>query len=144
VSVTNITPNFAWAEFACHDGTGTPIEAQPNLRRLCGAILEPLRLQWGGPIIIISGYRSPLWNFRIHGAEKSRHVVGDAADIRPVAIDRLPSFKSMLEDMLHDGRLPQLGGLGLYEHWVHVDGRPRKADGTLARWSGIGVGSEVA
>lgn len=38
-----------------------------------------------GPTSIISGYRDPAHNRRVGGATRSRHLLADAADVRPVA-----------------------------------------------------------
>ena len=143
MSTTHVSPHFSWAEFGSHDGKGIPASATPHIRRLCTTVLEPLRARFGGPLIVISGYRSPEWNTRIGGAKNSRHVVGDAADIRPVQMGDLQRLKSTLEEMILDGELPQLGGVGLYQRWIHLDCRPRKPDGKLTRWLGQGMGSEA-
>lgn len=45
-------------------------------------ILQPLRDKIGVPIIITSGYRSPLVNSCVGGAVKSQHRYGCAADIK--------------------------------------------------------------
>src|ERR1051325_9537224 len=138
MSITNITDNFRWDEFACHDGSDIPDEAKPNLRRLCANVLEVIRMEWHSPIIIISGYRSSAWNHKVGGATGSRHLLGEAADIRPVSLEIMPLFRSVIERMIATGKLPALGGYGRYPHWLHVDVRPRTGD-RLARWEGKGV-----
>lgn len=145
---TYITTHFSWREFACADGTEVPPELQPNVRRLCETLLEPLREKWNGPLIVISGYRTPQYNLALrragHGAaEKSRHMWGEAADIRPIEMGAIPRLIALIENMLLNGELPTLGGVGPYPQWVHVDTRPRK-DGHIARWVGSGVASEPA
>lgn len=77
------------------------------------------------------------------GAKHSRHMTGEAADIRPVSLLDLNAFKALIEQMIKSGELPELGGFGVYKNWTHVDCRPRKADGSIARWSGTGMGHEV-
>jgi uncharacterized protein YcbK (DUF882 family) len=144
---TYVTTHFSWAEFACHCGTEVPTELQPNVRRLCDQVLEPLRERWKGPLIVISGYRTPHYNAMLrhagHGAaEKSRHVWGEAADIRPVQMDALARLMSAIEEMLKANQLSTLGGLGVYPGWIHVDVRPRGPNNHIARWVGAGVASE--
>ncbi len=38
-----------------------------------------------GPTAVISGYRDPAHNRHVGGATRSRHMMGDACDVRPVA-----------------------------------------------------------
>lgn len=142
MSVLYITPHFSWAEAECHDGTEVPLELQPNARRLA-MTLEKIRERWGGPLVVISWYRTPEYNHRIHGAPKSRHVQADGADIAPVSRLEVGNLRSLVEEMLRDGELPDLGGFGVYRGWIHVDTRPKPASGHVARWAGKGVGSEA-
>lgn len=48
-------------------------------------LLDILRASLGRRLIITSGYRCQAHNAEVHGAEASRHLLGAAADIRPVA-----------------------------------------------------------
>jgi len=139
-----LTLNFDSDEFDCHSGEGVPAHVIPNLKRLCMTVLQPLREEWYGPIIIVSGWRSPKWNEKVGGAKASKHMTGEAADIRPVFLDTLPKFEAMVERLWANGRLPGLGAIGKYPRWLHLDIRPKKPNGTLARWDGRGVGSENA
>jgi len=105
-------------------------------------VLEPVRLRWGGPIQVVSGWRSEAWNTRVGGAKASTHMTGEGADIRPVRPSELGGFIDMIEDMVREQVLPKLGGIGVYRGWAHLDTR-KAADGHLRRWRGKGVGSEV-
>lgn len=138
-----ITPHFALAEFASHDGLPYPAEwIATRLRPLCEA-LEAIREACGGrAVTIVSGYRSPAQNTRVGGARQSQHVQGRAADIRVAGVAPAEVHRQIL-DLDRAGRIA-IGGLGLYPSWVHVDVRARPADGHLAQWTGSGVGSEVA
>lgn len=53
-----------------------------NLIQLCKEVLEPLRAHLNAPIIITSGYRSPLVNKLVGGVANSQHQKGEAVDIR--------------------------------------------------------------
>lgn len=144
MSTTHVTEHFSWAEAACHDGTPVPPELRPWARALALTVLEPVRARFGKPIVAVSWYRTPSYNQRVGGAQQSRHLQADAADIRPVALSDLPLLRACIEDMLRAGALPDLGGLGVYAGWVHVDIRQRAPDGHVARWRGaLGIGSEV-
>lgn len=145
MSIANITPHFTWSEARCHErGSVIPLEAQPHIRRVA-AMLERIRARFGGPLVPVSWYRTPSWNVLVGGAVHSRHMVGDAVDMRPADITDLVGLRSIIESMLRDGELPDLGGLGWYPGcWIHVDCRPRPDTGHVAYWTGDGVGSEAA
>ncbi len=143
MSIIHITPNFTWSEAACHDGAEVPLEYQPNARRLAERVLEPIREKFGGPLIPISWYRTAWHNQQVGGATSSQHLTASAADIRPAEMAALPRLYAVINEMLDEGLLPDLGGIGWYPgRWVHVDVRPRPADGHVARWLGQGMGSE--
>lgn len=61
------------------DNTPTP-EVIINLTNLVKNVLQPLRDLVGKPIVISSGYRSPLVNSAVGGAKNSEHMTGCAAD----------------------------------------------------------------
>lgn len=52
-----------------------------NLRLLAEKIFEPIRLHFGKPILISSGYRSIDLNNIIKGSKSSQHSTGEAIDI---------------------------------------------------------------
>lgn len=140
-----VTPHFLVDEFDCHDGTPYPPDRiDSHLRPLCEA-LEVIRDELAiiarkpVPLAVVSGYRSPRHNERVEGASKSRHVEGDAADIRPMGVTVGELHATALR--LHRMGKIRLGGLGLYRTWVHIDVRPGVR---LAQWTGKGVGSEDA
>jgi len=152
-----LSNNFHDYEFACRSGEPVPLELLPNLRRLVVDVLEPLRVRWGAPLIVSSGYRSPVYNEAIrlvsderarregrpHGgvAKFSQHLTASGADVHPVERAAIPRLCSLVETMLLEGALPSLGGFGRYPGWIHVDVRPG-VPGRPARWLGAGVGSE--
>ena len=148
----NVTPHFTVEEFASHDGTPYPTKQADEasgetwlverLEPLCD-VLETLRAELGGaPISIISGYRSPAHNARVGGAEKSQHMEGRAADISVKGFTPAQVHAALLA--LFEAREIEIGGLGAYPGWVHVDVRPRPMNGHLAQWVGAGFGSEKA
>lgn len=136
-----LSANFSVDEFACHDGQDVPEQYIPYLRHLVVDVLQPIRDQWGSPIVVISGWRSAAWNTAVGGAPKSTHLTAQGADIRPVQVESVPLLYAVIEKMYEQGRLPGLGGIGKYRGWTHVDTR-RSTDGHLRRWAGKGVGSE--
>jgi uncharacterized protein YcbK (DUF882 family) len=140
--------HFTVAELACHDGTPYPEAFADRLPELM-ALLDAVRDAWGGPVEVVSGYRTPAHNAELlaldakegaHGvASGSQHVEGRAADIRPAG--KPGQASALWQAVMHlynDGKLPQLGGVGLYvkSGWVHVD-TFHAADGHLRRWVGV-------
>lgn len=53
-----------------------------NLHRLVVSILDPLREEYGFPIVVNSGYRCKELNKYVGGSKYSAHIDGRAADIR--------------------------------------------------------------
>jgi uncharacterized protein YcbK (DUF882 family) len=138
------SPFFSIGEFGCHDGTPYPVDwIDSRLQWLCD-VLDLLRAEWDGPLVVVSGYRTYTYNLRIGGASRSQHVQGRAADVRPLHLRDVPELHALALKLFESGKLPALGGLGRYAHWIHVDVRERPADGHLAQWLGTGIGSEPA
>lgn len=54
-----------------------------HLTELTEKILEPLRVAWGGPIKVTSGYRCDKLNSAVGGVYNSVHRLGYAADLQP-------------------------------------------------------------
>lgn len=139
----NITPHFTLGEFSSHDGVRYPDEwVEDRLVALCH-VLERLREELGGAAItIVSGYRSPAHNAKVGGASASQHMQGRAADIVVKGCTPVEVHTAVLR--LFTDKQIEIGGLGLYLGWVHVDIRPRPDSGHLAQWTGAGFGAEVA
>jgi uncharacterized protein YcbK (DUF882 family) len=141
--MTNVTDHFTVEEWKCHDGTDYPAEwVGDRLTPLC-SVLEVLRAELGGhAITILSGYRSPAHNQAVGGASASQHMEGRAADITVEGFAPSDVHRALLQ-LFQAGKI-EIGGLGRYPGWVHVDVRPRPASGHLAQWEGTKVGDEVA
>lgn len=110
--------NFQIKEFTCPHCKVTLIA----YKLLDG--LQQLRDKIEKPIVINSGFRCNEYNKAKGGVINSRHLYGDAADIRvpgmsstqlKVKVEQIPVFEG--------------GGIGLYRTYVHVDTR-----GVKARW----------
>ena len=114
---------FGRHEFACKCGKhcdGYPVEPSEALLR----VLDAIREETGLPVYINSGIRCAQHNEAVDGANNSRHLYGDAADIR--CPGKTPRELYNIADKL----LPN-GGVGIYDWGVHVDTR-----GAKARWTG--------
>lgn len=60
------------------------LEQTENLRQLAIHMLDPIREEYGHPIAITSGFRSPELNAKLGGSSKSsQHMLGCAADLVP-------------------------------------------------------------
>ena len=123
-----LTKNFDTHEFESKDGLSTPKNLMPNIQELADN-LQVLRDNFGLPISINSGYRSPSHNRSIGGVKNSQHVQGKAADIT-VSGKSPKEVHQAIENLIAEGKMKQ-GGLGLYSTFVHYDIR-----GTKARWNG--------
>ena len=70
----------AWAERHHRDNTPDSLQLAA-LENLCRVLLEPLRQQFGA-IYINSAFRSPVVNEGVKGVGNSKHLTGEAVDIR--------------------------------------------------------------
>lgn len=101
-------------------------EYKKNLEALVDNLLDPVRSAWGTPINVTSGFRCKELNEAVHGAYKSQHLAGEAADIVSggnkvglkfnyelgVLIASMGNFDQLIfEDCGRDNLLPQ---------WIHV------------------------
>ena len=112
-----ITPHFKVREFACSDGSDVVFVA-PSLVD----ILEAIRVHFGRPVTITSGYRTVSYNAGLkNSSKKSQHCNGLAADIQVEGHTPLEVYNyacSLLGDH---------GGVGIYNTFVHVDVRASKS-----------------
>jgi len=134
----HITEHFTLDEFAQPQRYGCPALAYPwqwvseRLLPLC-QMLERVRQACAGrPVLVCSGYRSLVYNTRMGGAVDSQHCQGRAAD---VLVDGLlvSDVRHVVEQLLMDGSLPLLKGVGIYPTFMHLDIRPGSA---LVHWYG--------
>ena len=122
-SMVNIrlSPHFSLFEMTAtnHKVENTPtVEAIVNLCRLCNEVLEPARKKYGHPIKVTSGYRCKKLNDLVGGVKTSRHLTGQAADLRVESKELGRKLFDALKDQ------PAIDEL-LYEHkgsasWIHV------------------------
>lgn len=93
-----------------------------NLLLLCERILEPIRDMFGAPVLIHSGYRSPIVNRAIGGAERSEHLQGKAADFEVTGVSNEAVMYHLHGTNLHIGQcileFPPDG-------WIHVSYDPQ-------------------
>ena len=121
-----LTTNFNLSEFNKHNFTITDTIFQ-NIFELAKN-LQVLRDEVKKPIKITSGYRPAEHNAKIGGATKSRHITGEAADLKIEGYTP-KQVAAIIEKLIAAGKMKQ-GGLGIYSTWIHYDVR-----GTAARWT---------
>jgi len=104
-----------------HTSTGlenTPMASELNsLLHLVENVLDPLREMYGKPITVNSGYRNPIVNLAIGGANTSQHIKGEAADIK--CNDNTLLF-NLIKDSLEFDQLIWEKGNDVSPQWVHV------------------------
>lgn len=123
-----MSEHFKPKEFASKDGRPSPWPevVDPDLYFL----LEEIRADFGEPIYINSGYRSPEHNRKIGGVPNSFHVKGQAADIRPTRYRDPDKWNKALGRLKIIANRRCTGGVGFYPTFVHVDLGPHR------RWNG--------
>ena len=119
--MTMASANFSKKEFECKCGCGL---YNTNAMLIKG--LQELRNYLGMPIIINSGTRCKAHNKKVGGTPNSYHITGHAADIRVPNIT--PQELAKIAEQI---RVFKYGGIGIYNTFVHVDVRGRRA-----RWRG--------
>lgn len=96
-----------------------------NLRLLCVNVLEPVRSLVGAPVIISSGYRSPLLNRHpeIKGARNSQHQTGRAADFSVKGLTTQQLFELIVNSEIQYDQIIQE-----FDKWVHISysDKPRR------------------
>ena len=120
LNAVRLSPHFKLSEFLNlrkHPGNFPTIQAVANLTYGCHQLLEPARLI-AGPIIINSGFRCEAVNHKVGGANKSQHLIGQAADIRPKDSAQFDALVDFLKTWEYTDQL--LTGKG----WLHISWNP--------------------
>ena len=115
-----LSKNFNVSEFACKDGSDTVFISQGLV-----SVLQKIRDHFEKPVIINSAYRNDAYNKKVGGADYSQHKYGTAADIHISGVS-----PATIADFV-DTIMPNTGGIGIYNSFVHVDVRTARA-----RWNG--------
>lgn len=118
---SHITPHFTVGENLRDDRRRIPTSdtVKSNILKVMTE-LEKIRIDYGKPIKITSGYRPKAINQAVGGASQSRHIQGDAVDIAPVSGD-ISDFQQYLDKNWY-GAL----GYGARKGFVHIDCRNGK------------------
>lgn len=115
-----LSENFRLGEFACRDGTPVVLVHPALVEHL-----QRLRNYAGGPVEVLSGFRTGAYNKKIGGVDNSRHMYGMAAD---VVVDGMTP-----EEVATWAEEEGFGGVGRYpnEGFTHLD-----VYGQSRRWTG--------
>lgn len=130
-----LSENFSLSEFVKSgyaekygiDNTPTQDELA-NIKKLVTTVLQPLRDEFGEPIIVSSGYRCERVNNGIGGAKNSDHKYGAAVDIKAKSGLR-PDNKRLWDcvmKMYREGRLKcrqiiwEYGRISTGCDWIHL------------------------
>lgn len=115
----DLSKHFSRWEFQSGDGDERYATPDTELHQH----LEAIREYYRRPINITSGHRSPGWNKAIGGAAKSWHLVGRAADIQVSGVS-----PQAVAAYIRRALMPDRGGVGVYDSFVHIDTRPARVD----------------
>lgn len=97
-------------------------------------VMDEFRERHGGPVTIVSAYRSPAYNAALGNAVRSQHLTGGAVDFR--SSEGTPQeWAEILKEMREEGVFS--GGIGALRTIVHVDVR-----GYNATWGGASASAD--
>ena len=117
-NVIRLSPHYTLDEFL---NVGKYPDNKPTLQDVanmtygCIMLLEPAR-QVVGPIIINSGFRNSRVNRLVGGVSNSQHLIGQAADIRPLNPQQFQSLVDFLKSWEYTDQLLRGPG-GLHVSW---------------------------
>ncbi len=106
-----MSDHFYISEFVCKNPDDIPGKVFIEMELIDR--LECFRLLIKKPLIIRSGYRTPEWNSKVNGSPKSRHLLGQAADIAMNSYDK----EDIMVLAVHAG----FKGIGFYDGFIHLD-----------------------
>ena len=121
-----ISHNFKLSEFNCRCGCTMPGSIQRNIE-LLALRLERIRVLYGKPMRIHSGYRCPAHNQNVGGARNSQHLQGKAADFSIAGVSPA-AIAAGVRKLVVTGEVAK-GGVGKYSTFVHYDMR-----GYITNW----------
>ena len=115
-----------------------PREAQRNIEYLVDTVMDPLREALGTPVIITSGYRCRDLNRDVGGSPTSQHLMGLAADFRPLKDED----RERVEAWFRRDDAPPFDQLIIYPTFFHVGLRPEGSTNRrqILRYNAFGQG----
>jgi uncharacterized protein YcbK (DUF882 family) len=99
-----------------------PTELQSNIKNTI-LLADNIREELDEPVRCLSGYRPPLYNDCIGGAESSMHMFFRALDLQPVDLKLYEEFEDICESIINTYRDNSIAGFGRYrqDRFVHID-----------------------
>jgi uncharacterized protein YcbK (DUF882 family) len=91
-----LTEFFDYCEFGITDETD--ISIKENIKKLVVNVMEKIRAEYGMPIYITSGYRTPEHNKKVGGVANSQHIYGEACDFTGRDFRRLLRIIEEIDD----------------------------------------------
>lgn len=146
-----LTAHFSQDEFEL-DGP-MPAQCVPVYTSLCEELLEPLRVHYGIPIVITSGYRSPASNAAAHGVANSQHIATSvycAADfyVEGMQLNMRPVFDLVRQssELQFDQLILEHGSASdiIHASWSRAYNRREALEGEVANQSGYTEWPSVA
>ncbi len=125
-----LTENFSLSEFECKCSCKMPEFVKKNIIDLASN-LQVLR-DVVGRLDLTNAYRCKEHNADVGGSVNSQHLLGKAADVKSDTVS--PADMAIVIEDLMKNETFEIGGIGLYNTFTHVDIR-----GTRARWSKINL-----
>lgn len=95
---------------------------QQHLVELTNSLLDPLRVAWGSPIKVSSGFRSAELNKAIGGSNTSAHSLGYATDLQPTN-GKMAEFKAFVMKWLKGNNVKFDQYINEFKgntQWVHL------------------------
>ncbi len=122
-----LSPHFTLGELIPADCTHVPADVLVNLEVLATELLENIRVHFGRPVRVHSGYRPPGKNAAVGGVPSSDHPAGRAADFHVDGNDDSPWEESTISafEYIRNHLKGQYGQVILEDHREHL-GRPGK------------------
>ena len=97
-------------------------EHYENLKAIANEVFQKVRIHFGVPIAVTSGYRSPELNKRIGGSSKSQHCHGEALDLDADVYGKITNkqiFDYIDKNLDYDQMIWEFGDDN-EPNWVHV------------------------
>lgn len=91
--------------------------ARSGLSAITEKKLEYAESLYGAPLFITSGFRDKETNMLVGGVINSKHLRGEAVDIR------MPVSSTLLAKLVWALTLAEFGGIGVYKTHIHADTR---------------------
>lgn len=123
-----ISDNFDLEEFVNsptaqkYNIDNTPDEqVKNNIIQLVTNILQPIREEWGKPLMVNSGYRCQALNNKVGGSKTSQHLTGDAADITTGNASDNKKLFHIIVDMCQQNKVTYGQLIDEYNYkWLHI------------------------